>query len=285
MPAPRALTDPLSSPASSSERPVVLGARDVMKSFKSHGQESVIIDHLNLVISEGEFLTIVGPSGCGKTTLLQLLAGLQPATSGAIEFMGTPTHGPPPGVLYVFQQYAKSVFPWRTVLANVGFGLEGRKDISKARRLQIGRETLELVGLTGFENHYPSQLSGGMQQRVAIARALATKPRVLLMDEPFSALDALTRVMLQKLVLDIWERLKITVIFVTHDIEEALLLSTRVIALHKVPADVDIDLDVQLPHPRNPLTLGEDPDYLTMRRTLLSSIYRQEGLIYEDGDA
>lgn len=259
-------------------------ARSVVKSFTTRGREAVILDRVSLEVQAGDFLTIVGPSGCGKTTLLQLIAGLQPVTDGVIEFDGAPIQGPPPGAVYVFQQYGKSVFPWRTVLGNVCFGLEGR-GLSKRQREEIAREQLALVGLAGFEHHYPSQLSGGMQQRLAIARALAPGPRMLLMDEPFSALDALTRAKLQKLVLDIWQKLGITVIFVTHDIEEALLLSTRVIALHKSPANIDIDLEVGFTHPRNPLTLGEDPRYLSMRRTLLSSIYRQEGLVYDDSVA
>ena len=264
---------------------VVLSARRIVKSFTMRGTTSVILDGIDLDIREGDFLTIVGPSGCGKTTLLQVLAGLQPATSGSVSFGGQATSGPPPGVVYLFQQYGKSVFPWRTVLDNVAFGLEGTRGLSKKDRYEIARSQLSLVGLEGFEQHYPSQLSGGMQQRVAIARALAPGPRVLLMDEPFSALDALTRAKLQKLVLDIWGELGITVVFVTHDIEEALLLSTRVIALHKSPANIDIDLQDDFPRPRNPLTLAENPDYLTARRTLLSSIYRQEGLDYESGVA
>lgn len=261
----------------------VLAVRDVVKSFQSRGAESVILDHVSLEVADGAFVTIVGPSGCGKTTLLQLLAGLQPATSGVVEFAGAAVRQPPPGVVYVFQQFAKSIFPWRTVLENVVFGLERCRDLDCRQREEVGRANLELVGLAAYERHYPSQLSGGMQQRLAIARALATNPRVLLMDEPFSALDALTRAKLQKLVLDLWRRLGVTVVFVTHDIEEALLLSTRVVALHKSPAKIDIDLTVDFAHPRNPLTLGEDPRFLALRRQLLGSIYRQEGLTYEDG--
>ncbi|MCU1446994.1 MAG: transporter ATP-binding protein [Cryobacterium sp.] len=260
----------------------IIAARSVVKSFTTRGKESVILDGITLDINEGDFVTIVGPSGCGKTTFLQLIAGLQPMTAGSIAFDGVDIVVPPAGAVYVFQQYGKSVFPWRTVLGNVCFGLEG-KGLSKAKREGIARDQLALVGLAGFEHHYPSQLSGGMQQRLAIARALAPGPRMLLMDEPFSALDALTRAKLQKLVLDIWQKLGITVVFVTHDIEEALLLSTRVIALHKSPANIDIDLAIDFPHPRNPLTLGEDSEFLAKRRTLLSSIYRQEGIEYDGG--
>ncbi|MCE0762062.1 ABC transporter ATP-binding protein [Pseudonocardia kujensis] len=261
----------------------VLAARDVVKSYLARGGESVVLDHVDLDVADGDFLTIVGPSGCGKTTMLQLLAGLSPVTSGSVRFAGTVVESPPPGVVYVFQQFAKSIFPWRTVLDNVVFGLERDRGIDRRRRTEIGREMLGRVGLEAYERHYPGQLSGGMQQRLAIARALATSPRVLLMDEPFSALDALTRAKLQKLVLDLWRSLGITVVFVTHDIEEALLLSTRVVALRKSPATVDIDLRVDFAHPRNPVTLGEDPRFLAMRRQLLDSIYRQEGLSYEDG--
>jgi NitT/TauT family transport system ATP-binding protein len=263
-------------------RDAVISAKNVTKSFIIKGKESVILDGISLTIREGDFVSVVGPSGCGKTTLLQLISGLQLPTSGTITSDGVDVQGPPPGIVYVFQQYSKSVFPWRTVLDNVVFGLEARRDLDKKARYDIGRKQLALVGLEGYEHHYPSQLSGGMQQRLAIARALAPSPKVLLMDEPFSALDALTRTKLQKLVLDLWEKLGITVIFVTHDIEEALLLSSRVISLHKSPAYIDIDLTIDLPHPRSHITLGENPRYLAMRRTLLQSIFRQEGLLKED---
>lgn len=263
-------------------RRTVLAARDVVKSFPTRDGESVVLDHVSIDVADGDFLTIVGPSGCGKTTMLQLLAGLQMVTSGAVQFSGTAIESPPPGVVYVFQQFAKSIFPWRTVLDNVVFGLEhDRGTIANGGSRSGGRCWIVSAsppssGITrpscpaGCSSGWPSRGHSRPSAGPAHGRA-------------FSALDALTRAKLQKLVLDLWRSLGITVVFVTHDIEEALLLSTRVIALHKSPANIDIDLRVNFSHPRNPVTLGEDRRYLAMRRQLLGSIYRQEGLSYEDG--
>jgi NitT/TauT family transport system ATP-binding protein len=186
---------------------------------------------------------------------------------------------PPPTVIYVFQQYTRSLFPWKTVERNVAFGLESRESLSRQAIAARTRELIGLVKLTGFEQHYPWQLSGGMQQRVAIARALACRPAVLLMDEPFSAVDALTRVGLQELVRALWRELGLTVVFVTHDVDEGVYLSTRVVALTRAPGTVAADLPIELPHPRNQITTRELPQYLDYRGRLLAQLFADEGLV------
>jgi NitT/TauT family transport system ATP-binding protein len=186
---------------------------------------------------------------------------------------------PPPTVIYVFQQYTRSLFPWKTVERNVAFGLESRESLSRQAIAARTRELIGLVKLTGFEQHYPWQLSGGMQQRVAIARALACRPAVLLMDEPFSAVDALTRVGLQELVRALWRELGLTVVFVTHDVDEGVYLSTRVVALTRAPGVVAADLPIELPHPRNQITTRELPQYLDYRGRLLAQLFADEGLV------
>jgi NitT/TauT family transport system ATP-binding protein len=200
------------------------------------------------------------------------------ATGGQVALQGRPLAEPPPEIIYVFQQYTRSLFPWKTVEGNIAYGLQNR---GKRTRAEIGALTQEYIGLvklTGFEKHYPWQLSGGMQQRVAIARALACRPDVLLMDEPFSSVDALTRVGLQELLLRLWRELKLTVVFVTHDSDEAIYLSTRVVALSRPPATVGMDLAIDLPHPRDQITTRELPRYLEYRHRLLAQLFAEEGL-------
>jgi NitT/TauT family transport system ATP-binding protein len=182
----------------------------------------------------------------------------------------------------VFQQYTRSLFPWKTVERNVAFGLENREQLSKEAIAARTQEYISLVKLTGFERHYPWQLSGGMQQRVAIARALACRPDVLLMDEPFSAVDALTRVGLQELVRSLWRELGITVVFVTHDVDEGVYLSTRVVALGRPPATIAIDLPIELPHPRDQIVTRALPEYLDYRGRLLAQLFAEEGLATRD---
>jgi NitT/TauT family transport system ATP-binding protein len=181
-------------------------------------------------------------------------------------------------MVYVFQQYTRSLFPWKSVEKNVSYGLENREKLPRSEIAALTREYIGLVKLDGFENHYPWQLSGGMQQRVAIARALACRPAVLLMDEPFSSVDALTRVGLQELLLRLWRELGLTIVFVTHDTEEAIYLSTRVVALGKPPSTVRMDLQIELPHPRDQITTRELPRYLQYRHQLLSQLFTDEGL-------
>jgi NitT/TauT family transport system ATP-binding protein len=254
----------------------ILEAVGIDKRFVVHGRTHTVFEAFDFAVEAGSFVSIVGPSGCGKSTLLKLMAGLEPASGGEVLFKEKRVQQPPSGVIYVFQQYTKSIFPWRTVLENVGFGLEHKDGLGAAGRLELCREYIRLVGLEGFESYYPSQLSGGMQQRVAIARALVCKPDVLMMDEPFSAVDALTRTTLQQLMLNIWQRLPVTVVFVTHDVDEAIYLSGRVVSLSRAPARIADDVRVPLPYPRDPVKTRSDARYVAARERLLSRILAAE---------
>ena len=256
-----------------------LRIRGLRKAFAAPGGTTVALEGIDLDIERGSFVSIVGPSGCGKSTLLQIMAGLVAPTSGGVFLEDRKVEVPPPTVIYVFQQYTRSLFPWKTVERNVAFGLESRESLSRQAIAARTRELIGLVKLTGFEQHYPWQLSGGMQQRVAIARALACRPAVLLMDEPFSAVDALTRVGLQELVRALWRELGLTVVFVTHDVDEGVYLSTRVVALTRAPGAVAADLPIELPHPRNQITTRELPQYLDYRGRLLAQLFADEGLV------
>jgi NitT/TauT family transport system ATP-binding protein len=207
-----------------------------------------VLDGVDLTINRGEFVTVVGPSGSGKSVLLDVIAGLTEATSGGARIDGVAVSKPHASTAYVFQQYA--LFPWRTALQNVEYALEVRGTPAAERR-EKARYFLHLFGLNGFEDRYPSQLSGGMQQRVAIARALSTDPQVLLMDEPFAALDAQTRDILQSELLRIWEQIKTTVVFVTHSIDEAIYLADRVVVMTARPASVKEIVEIDLPRPRD----------------------------------
>ncbi|HEV7956502.1 MAG TPA: ABC transporter ATP-binding protein, partial [Marisediminicola sp.] len=190
----------------------------VRKTFGSPAdRETLALDDITLDVSEGEFLTIVGPSGCGKSTLLQIAAGLIAPSAGRVLVNDQVVSGPPSDLVYLFQQYTRSLFPWRTALDNVAFAVEHQPGMSRDKALAHSRTYLDMVGLGDFGGHYPWQLSGGMQQRVAIARALAAEPRILLMDEPFSSVDALTRLELHALVLDLWQQQRFTAVLVTHD--------------------------------------------------------------------
>ena len=199
-------------------------------------------------VSPGEFICLVGPSGCGKTTLFRIVAGLTEPTAGTVTLDGNPVTEPGLDMGIVFQEY--HLFPWRTVRGNVGFGLE-QLDVPKAERQTRIDDLIDLVGLDGFEDSYPKSLSGGMKQRVALARALAVDPSLLLMDEPFSAVDAQTRRRLQNELLDIWEQTETTVLFVTHDVEEAVRLADRIVVMAKEPGRVNEIIDVDLPRPRS----------------------------------
>ena len=206
------------------------------------------LEALDLDIAPGEFVCLLGPSGCGKSTLLGAVAGHVNITHGEIVVDGDPVRHPHPERGLVFQQH--TLFPWKRVIDNVAFGLK-MKGMPTHERHRKAAELLELVGLGGFESHYPAQLSGGMQQRVEIARVLINRPRVLLMDEPFGALDAQTRRMMQSLLLDIWSKVRTTVLFVTHDIEEALFLGDRIVMLSKRPGRIIADIPVPLLRPRD----------------------------------
>lgn len=255
-----------------------LRVHGVRKAYRGQGRETVALGGVDLDIERGSFVSIVGPSGCGKSTLLQIMAGLVQPTSGEVRLLERPVDAPPAEIIYVFQQYTRSLYPWKTVERNLAYGLENRGGLSKSQIASRISEYIGLVKLEGFEQHYPWQLSGGMQQRVAIARALACRPDVLLMDEPFSSVDALTRAGLQELILRLWRELNLTVILVTHDTDEAVYLSTRVVALSRAPAVVAVDLPVALPHPRDQITTRELPAYLEYRHRVLAQLFAAEGL-------
>ena len=255
---------------------IVIELLEIEKTYTTNGRDLTVFNNFSYKIQDGSFLSIVGPSGCGKSTLLKLISGLETPTKGWVLFNGREIDGPPKGMIYVFQQYTKSIFPWRTVIQNVAFGLTSHRKMGKKEALEKCREYIELVGLKGYEDYFPSQLSGGMQQRVAIARALICEPKVLLMDEPFSAVDAMTRAILQELLLKIWDRIPITILFVTHDVEEAVFLSNRILSLGRAPASIKEDVAVDLAYPRDQIETRGDPRFTAIRQRLFSSIFLQE---------
>jgi NitT/TauT family transport system ATP-binding protein len=253
-----------------------LSIRNVSKTFAlAKGEPVLALQQISLDIKEGEFLAVLGPSGCGKSTLLQIIAGLVPASSGQVLLSNKPVTAPPRDMVYLFQQYNKSLFVWRTVANNVAFPLENR-GMKAAEIRERCAEYLRIVGLAGFEKHYPWQLSGGMQQRVAIARALAAQPSVLLMDEPFSAVDALTRLELQSLVLDIWSKQRLTVVLVTHDVDEAVFLADRVAMLTRRPSTIAFVSETELPRPRDAMATREDPRFLALRHRLVETLLKRQ---------
>jgi NitT/TauT family transport system ATP-binding protein len=255
----------------------IIEVRNAAKRFSVNGQSLTVFDGVSCAIPQGAFLSIVGPSGCGKSTLLKLISGLEAPSGGEILFNGAKVTGPAQGMIYVFQQYTKSIFPWRTVIQNIEFGLNShKKKLSRSARADLCRHYVKLVGLEGYENYFPYQLSGGMQQRVVIARALICEPAVLLMDEPFSAVDALTRAILQELLLKIWQTIPVTILFVTHDVEEAVFLSSRIISLSKSPAKIHEDVAIDLPYPRDQIATRADERFHELRQQLFASIFLQE---------
>jgi NitT/TauT family transport system ATP-binding protein len=236
----------------------ILTLRNVSKFFGAADnglQQVVAINDVSLDVSAGEFFSIIGPSGCGKSTLLRIIGGLLTASSGELTVGSDKVNGPHPWVGMVFQE--ESTFPWRTTLGNVEFGLEMR-GVSQDQRRQKSREMIRLVGLSGFEERYPSELSGGMKQRVAIARALVLEPKILLMDEPFGALDEQTRIILGEELLRIRDQLKQTIILVTHNINESVQLSDRVMIMTARPGRVKEVVPIDLPHPRDSTIIASD---------------------------
>jgi len=221
---------------------------DISKHFEGETGPVRALDGVSFDVADGEFVCLVGPSGCGKTTLFRIIAGLEAATSGAVYLDGERVEGPGPDLGLVFQEY--HLFPWRTVADNVGFGLE-RQDVPASEREQRVDDLIEMVGLSGFGDTYPRDLSGGMKQRVALARALAVDPGLLLMDEPFGAVDAQTKKMLQSELLDIWSETGKTILFVTHDVEEAVKLADRVVVMGKNPGHIHEIVDVDIERPRS----------------------------------
>ncbi len=247
-----------------------LSVHGVRKVFDGRAGEVVALDGADFEIAEKEFVTVIGTSGCGKSTLLSIIAGLEEESEGEVLVDGEPVHGPGRDRGVVFQSY--TLFPWMTAQKNVEFALHG----SKSERVDIAREHLELVGLEGFADAYPSQLSGGMRQRIAIARALSYKPQVLLMDEPFGALDAQTRQLMQELLTRIWEEHRLTVMFVTHDIDEAVFLSDRVLVMTARPGKIKEDIRVGVERPRT-FEILTTPEFFEYKSRLLEAV-REESL-------
>ena len=227
----------------------ILTVSQLSKTFTANsGPGTVALQATDLAVVENDFITILGPSGCGKSTLLRMVAGLDTPTSGTIVLDGRPITGPGADRGMVFQSY--TLFPWLSILQNVCFGLR-EKGLALSAQHDVAHQFIKKVGLTGFENHFPKQLSGGMQQRTALARALANNPRILLMDEPFGALDHQTRELMQELLQGIWEAEQKTVLFVTHDIDEAIFMGNRVVVMSARPGRIKCDVAVPLAHPRS----------------------------------
>jgi NitT/TauT family transport system ATP-binding protein len=240
----------------------------VTKEYQSQKSSLQAIEDISLDVTDNEFLCLVGPSGCGKSTLLRMIAGLDSVSHGNILIDGKPVAGPSPKVGFVFQEY--TLFPWRTVQKNVEFGLELKK-IPAAERRKIADKYIDMVGLSNFRDSFPHQLSGGMKQRTAIARTLAVGPEILLMDEPFGALDAQTRNILQAQLLEIWQKEKIKIIFVTHSVDEAVFLADKVAIMTARPGRIKEIVDIGIPRPR----VRTDPEVNQVRDAILKSLFAE----------
>ena len=260
------------------KRDVVLSVEHLGKTFSSRRGPVEALRDVNFQIRRREFTCVIGRSGCGKSTLIRMLAGLETPSTGQILLDGKPVHGPGPERGMVFQTY--TLFPWLTVKHNVMFGLR-RGGMTHANAEREAMRWIKMVGLTKFYNHYPSQLSGGMKQRVAIARALANKPRILLMDEPFGALDAQTRCTMQSYLLQIWQNVDITILFITHDLDEAIYLADRIVVLDAHPGRVQEIIDVPISHPRSAEQLLE-PRFLSVKKRLEDLIHKPDQKEEED---
>ncbi|MGB0665003.1 MAG: ABC transporter ATP-binding protein [Pontibacterium sp.] len=255
------------------QRPIAMEVKGLTKRFKTRNGEVTALKDINLQIHKREFVCVIGPSGCGKSTLIRILAGLETASEGEVLLDGKAVTKPGPERGMVFQGY--TLFPWLTVKENIMFGLleSGQNKVSAEAD---ARQWADLIGLSKFENHYPNQLSGGMKQRVAIARALANQPKVLLMDEPFGALDAQTRAKMQAYLMEIWKNIDITVFFITHDLDEAVYLADRILVLKANPGEVQELIEVPVPQPRSPDQLLS-PEFLATKRHI-------EALIHPPGE-
>jgi NitT/TauT family transport system ATP-binding protein len=264
------------SPETTTPVLLVEGLRKIYPAPTPQAEAVEAIRDLTFSIPQGQLVCIVGPSGAGKTTLLKCIAGLLPATAGRLELEGKAITGPPKTMAVVFQEYGRSLYPWMSVQANVELPLKAA-GISKAERRERSNEALEAVGLSDAADKYPWQLSGGMQQRVAIARAVAYRPQILLMDEPFAAVDAQTRADLEDLVRKIWKELGVTVLFVTHDIDESVYLGQRVIVLSNRPTIVQDDVTIDLPDERDQLSTRSDPLFVELRHHIYGEIQRAKG--------
>jgi NitT/TauT family transport system ATP-binding protein len=251
----------------------MLDVRNLQKTYTGRHRNVEALRNLTFHIDAGELVCLVGPSGCGKTTLLKCMAGLLTPTGGEVRLEGRPIDGPPPGMAVVFQEYGRSLFAWMNVRDNVTLPLR-RKKLGKQRERELVDHALEVVGLADAHQAYPWQLSGGMQQRVAIARAVAFQPKVLLMDEPFAAVDAQTRAELEDLIRRLWHKLGVTVLFVTHDIDEAVYLGQRTIILSKSPTVVQEDLTIDLPDERDQLHTRSSVRFAELRAHVYEQIQR-----------
>ncbi|MFN0168445.1 MAG: ABC transporter ATP-binding protein [Bryobacteraceae bacterium] len=249
-------------------RKTKLSIRGVNKVFTRDGKSVNVLENINLDIREGEFVCLLGPSGCGKSTLLNIVGGFIPATTGEVRIEGEQVTKPDPRRIFVFQE--RGVFPWLTVEGNIGFGLFKLSPAERKRRIEY---YIKLVGLTGFEQAYPAELSGGMKQRLEVARALAVNPDVLFLDEPFGALDSITRLLMRSELLRIWEAEKKTILFVTHDIEESVQLADRVVVMSARPASLRRIVEIDIPHPRD----ISSPRYLELR----DGIFEEIGLAHK----
>lgn len=257
-----------------------LEIRQVQKIFKGNRKKPDVlaVDKIDLSIQKNEFVTILGPSGCGKSTLLRIVGGLEEQSSGKVLLDQEELSGPSANRGMVFQAY--SLFPWLTVEENIQFGLKNKK-MPLQERKEISSHYIEIVGLKNFEHHYPKQLSGGMQQRVAIARALANDPEILLLDEPFGALDNQTRLIMQELLLSIWENAQKTILFITHDVEEAIFLGSRVLVMTSRPGKIKADIPIDLEHPRS-YQMKTEPAFLAYKKQL-TELIRDESIKAANG--
>jgi NitT/TauT family transport system ATP-binding protein len=253
--------------------------RDVSVRFGRHGHDTEAASHVSLEVKPGDFVSVIGPSGCGKSTLLNIVAGFLKPTEGEVLLDGQRIGAPGADRGVVFQQY--SLFPWMTVRKNVEFGLKMQGHGPNARE-SAARALLGMAGLLAFENHYPDQLSGGMKQRVGIVRALATSPQVLLMDEPFGALDSQTRTVMQEILTNMWQQLQLSVLFITHDIEEAIFLSERVYVMTARPGRIKAEIPIPLPRPRTPEMMASPTFHALVRQ--LKALIREESLAAMGGE-
>ena len=249
--------------------PPKIVVRGLTRRFRRGNEEFSALDPVDLDVARGELVCLLGPSGCGKSTLLNLLAGFDEPSGGTVHIDGEPVRTPDPRRVFVFQEYG--IFPWATVRENIALGLRRRPE---AQRKEIVGRYIDLVGLRGFEDSYPGELSGGMKQRVAVARALAVSPEVVFMDEPFGALDSLTRLSMRQELRRIWQLERLTIVLVTHDVDEALQLADRVVVMTSSPGRIAATIPVGLDHPRDPLS----PAYGTLRRRLFGLLGVVDGV-------
>lgn len=262
------------------QRPVILEVDGLQKEFETPQGKVIALNNIHFKTYKREFVCVIGPSGCGKSTLIRILAGLENKTAGKVLLDGREVSLPGPDRGMVFQGY--TLFPWLTVKKNVMFGLE-LSGKSKMEADEEARQWISLVGLDKFENSYPHQLSGGMKQRVAIARALANQPRILLMDEPFGALDAQTRAKMQAYLMEIWKNIDITILFITHDLDEAIYLADRILVLKAHPGEVQEVIEVPVPQPRHPDQFLS-PEFLATKKRLEELIHPPEAEVEVNGD-